>query len=956
MKLKYLFLFVLLIFVCAGADAQRFKPFESFRVIKTEYFEIIFPKESEPSARLLASYADSVYKDLTAILGMELTKRIPVTFTPHTQMFNGYYSHMAYPHIMLFDTPMDLEWTVYEDNLKSLFLHELVHAVTINTGSDFYRSLRRIFGSWASPAYLTAPLFMIEGATVSFESLTGFGRANDPLIKQKLRQAIYEDKFLTPFQASGLYDLPDQSGVYYEYGGLFSSWLQKEYGMEKYAELWRAMGHNKYNKFSFFVYRSLFYNVFRNVYQTGILDAWNVFKESLALTGIEEKPEEVLPAQYRYTTKRNNTVSKITAGGDYIYILDSTEKKIRVLNSQTDAVKSFNTNSFYSYDLDISDCGSKLLVSEYTAIGSMFKAVVTELRADSGRRTGRTIQGLYKARYFRGGVIGIKSELHNNCIVYADFNGMEEILFKGNETLVFSGPQALDNDRIVFIAAQNGIRKLLLYNYATGELFKIEDYTGNNNYWNYIRGLGVSENKLFFSYNSDDRMYKLACIDFDSMQAVFSSRDFSGGVFNPVCANGNIYYSGNFFSGDAVLRFPETVNSLSGIKTDIVLVSQSAQDYGNSIKINTENISVIPSKPFLGISYMNPFKFWVPLPLIRYNTIAPISVSIDGGGIFSLLTDPADRNTIMFFAYYDVKYQMLRIEDFTWQSTVPGFPVTFGFSDTVETDFALLYYRRTQLSLNANFTHTPGRFSYGLSLGTGYSRVNAGENGDASSSAYSWKDYRDLFFYSAGLSVSNRLKRQHESFGTGFSFTIRGINVVDSFKPRIEGMFQASAEKTIPFFMALYGAYDKSGMNLHGVSNYYSKPLYENFASGEYIYHIGNSLEWIAGGEIGIGVFSLEMQKNISHVYYNRLRGTLSVRNVLFDNHGDTQADGIVIAENLHLAQSLVFKLGLTTSMIPLKMSPIVLEPYLWAAWKFSNTIAKKDSVWNIGFNFNLQY
>ncbi|MCL2210875.1 MAG: hypothetical protein FWB95_03015 [Treponema sp.] len=958
-NIKYLLILVFFLYVSAAADAQLFKPFKFFRVIKTEHFDIIFPKESEPSARLLSEYADNLYKDLTSILGIEVRVRIPVTFTAHTDMFNGYYAHLPRPHIVLYDTPMDLEWTVYENNLKGLFLHELVHAVTLNTGNRFYQFMRRVFGYWASPAYLNAPLFMIEGATVSFESLTGFGRANDPLIKQKLRQAIYENKFLEPFKTSGFYDLPDQSGIYYDYGGLFSAWLQKEYGMEKYSELWKAIGSDRFIKFSLFVYRSRFYDAFNKVYGIYILDAWETFRLSLALDDIEEKPGSVLPAQYRFLKETKRAVSKMAAYGDNIYILESAEDKILVYNSQTDVIRSFNTNSFYSYDLDISDCGTKLLVSGYNSMGEMFKAVVIEQDAETGKKTGRTIHSFYKARYFRDGAIGIKSELHNNNIVYTDFNGNEEILFKGNETLMFSGPQVLDNDRIVFIAAKHGIRRLFLFNYASRELFKIEESTGNGNYWHYMRGLNVLENKLLFSYNSDDRMYKLASVDFNSMRAVFNSRDFSGGVFNPVSVNGEIFYSGNFFAGDEVLRFPETADSISGTLINIIMVKQDANEYGLVAKAGWEepsdppmenSSSQIPSKPFLSIAYMNPFNLWLPVPFIRYTEEFPY-LSLDGGGIFSLLTDPSDRNMITFFLFYDAVYRMARIQDFKWQSTVPGFPVTLVFNDKVETNLSFPY-RITQLGLSANFSHTPGRFTYGFSVGGGYSRAALY---DGASSAYNWKETSSFFYYSAAFSFSNRLQRRYEMFGNGFSFSLRGANIVSDFKPRVEGLFTANVEKRIPFFIALYGAYDKSGMDMQGASKNFSEAIYAAYSSEEYLNSNGPELNWISGCEIGIGVFSLEIQRNFSHVYYNRFRGILSIRNVLYDSQGDPGAEGVMIGD-LHLAQSLVFKLGLVVSAIPIKMSPLFLEPYLWGAWKFSNTITRNESFWHIGVGINLQF
>jgi hypothetical protein len=82
---------------------------------------------------------------------------------------------------------------------------------------------------------------MVEGVTVSFESRTGYGRANDPLIQEEIRQDIYENEFLSPLQVSGSRDIYPYGNSYYHYGGLFSKYLQDKYGMEKYAEYWHGI-------------------------------------------------------------------------------------------------------------------------------------------------------------------------------------------------------------------------------------------------------------------------------------------------------------------------------------------------------------------------------------------------------------------------------------------------------------------------------------------------------------------------------------------------------------------------------------------------------------------------------------------------------------------------------------------------------------------------------------------
>ena len=973
MKHKYnVLLLLLLVLVSVTANAQlpfnaissHFKPFTSLRVIKTERFDIIFPKESEASARILASYADDVYKELSSLLGIEVTGRIPVTFAPHTDLFNGYYNPVSRPHIILYDTPMDLEWTNFPDNLKGLFIHELAHAISLNTRGGGWRWLHRIFGNWAAPALFNAPYFMIEGVTISMESLTGFGRANDPLIKQKIAQAIHEGKFPSPLQASGVYDLPGQGSIYYDYGGLFSAWLQQNYGMEKYAELWQVMGRN--SGFSFSVYRFGYYRIFKKVYGIDFMGAWNAFRDSLTLNDLEENHDELFPNKYHFFSERRNFISALAGQGDNVFVLDRSEEKIRVYNTLTEEYRAFNTDSVLSYDLDVSADAATVLVSGYRiTAGDRYRAVVTEHRADSGRKTGRAIQGLYKARYFRDGVIGIRSEQYNTNIVFEDFNGNTEILFRGDAMLLFSGPQAVDNERIVFIAAREGLRELLLYNYVNGELFRIESSKDDNDeddsdlcFTRYMRGLGVSEGKLFFSHNTDDRMYKLAAIDLESMQAVFSDRDFSGGVFYPVSVGGEVYYRGAFLFGDGLLRFPEKVTSMSGTRIDIRLVKLNKEDYGVvsgqgiAEAINQpESPWIGASKPYFSLPYMNPFNFWFPLPLLRINqNDNKTNISLDGGGLLSVIMDPTDRHFIMTVAYADITYRMAMVDSFSWQTTVTGFPITLAFSDKVLFDLENAPYRDTQVTLGGSFMQNPGSWAYGLSLGAGYIRT-ADDNGEES--AYLWEETTSSFFYYSSLAFSNLRRRQTELFGTGLSLSLRGISFVEKFEPRVEGLFRVSAETRFPVNLALYGAYDARGMTTQGTSRSYGAPIFAGVASSEYPHPSGLSLSWIAGAEVSLGLFSFEIQRNFSHAYFNRLFGTLSARNVMYDSKGNPGAEGIEI-NDLRLAQSLMLRMRIVSSFIPLKVAPVFIEPTIWGAWKFSNTINCKGSPWNFGFAVNL--
>jgi len=940
MKRKFFYIIpVLFVFVSVSAFAQTtlFKPFTSFRIIQTKHFDIIFPKESEPSARLLASFADGVYEHVSSLLGIEVNMRIPVTITPHTDSFNGYYNTL-FNHIMLFDTPMDVEWTNFKNNIESLFLHELTHAVSMNTKSPAFEPFNRIFGNWAMPALIYAPQFMVEGVTVSFESLDGFGRANDPRTKQYLRQAIFENKFLTPFQASGVYDrsISSGSGYWYEYGGLFSAWLQKNYGMEKYSQLWKEMGNLA--AFSFFVYRSDFYLIFRMVYGVDFLDEWKKFGASFALDGLEINKDELSPKKYDHFSEREYFINSLTARGNKLYYIESSEDKIGVYDTLTGKTQTFNAASVY--DIDVSADGKKMLLSGYSSVESRGFAVVTEHKTDNGWKTGNSIKGLYKARYFRDGIIGIRSVLHNNCIVYEKFNGQSEVLLMGNEKLMFSGPQVVDDERIVFIALREGNRELWLFNYVSRELFKIANTQNDNEYWAYMRDLNVSDGKIFFGYNSDDRMYKLGMIDLETMQAVFSGRDFSGGVFNPVSTDNSIYYLGSFFSRKSLMRFPESVGSLSGNKINLQLTKLDNENY----KTVSEPPYAGKSKPYVGLGFLNPFKLWFPMLLIR--EVGDDDLKFDGGGIFSIMVDPIEENIIYLMAYADIPYKMAMIEQFTWQNTGMGFPLTLDISDKVMEESEDNIYRYTNITLSGGVNWMWEQWNNQIMLGGGYYRAAGFEN---EKSAYEWEEALSGFFVQTGFILSyRRLSLQFSGAVPVFS----NANFINSFEPRLEMILSASTKTRFPLYLTLFGAYDKSGMNLHGVSRIFSTAIIDEFVLKEYENLDELELLWLAGGEIGIGIFSFEIQKNLSHFYFNKFFGTLSVRNQIYNSGGLPDAEGIKI-NNLRLIQSLGLKISMKISFFPIIKTPVSIEPFVFGAWNFSNFITGKGHQWyfNIGIN-----
>jgi hypothetical protein len=323
------------------------------------------------------------------------------------------------------------------------------------------------------------------------------------------------------------------------------------------------------------------------VYNRPFPEVWNEFMESLRISDIEENP---VPPLFNGIRRRQTRLAAVAAGDGEVFAIDSVSGKVIACDPRSGERRNVMNVDRNAYNLAVSPDGGRLLVSSFRYAGSLNvafneqRAVLTEYDTRRGRKTGREWKGIGQGRYFRDGVIGLGSDRHNATIVYRSGAGkaeQEEILLRGTEELLFSNPAPLNDAWITFTAAKRGIRELCLYNYETRELYTLVSDTeaaeAEKNRWRYMRGLGVYEGRILFSYDHDGRMYKLGMVDAggfldgssETFETVFSQRDFSGGVFQPVMVNGGIYYRGAFASHDALMKFPESGESLSGLRASL---------------------------------------------------------------------------------------------------------------------------------------------------------------------------------------------------------------------------------------------------------------------------------------------------------------------------------------------------------------------------------------------------
>ena len=246
---------------------------KDIRVVKTQWFDIIYAPDSARSAEHLAHHADAIYEDVCAYLETEQWKRFPVVITPAQDEFNAYYSPACYDTIVMYDTPVTKKIAVASDDFLSTFRHELTHAVSYNMKNTFWRGVGAVFGDAVNPAYLFITRSRTEGVAVASESAGGEGRLNDPYSAQTVRQAKIEGAFPSHADIYGSRDIYPYD-TNYHFGAAFENWIQKTYGMKNYARfLYKCVNFQT-------IHASL---AFKSVYGISVKEAWCLFYDSVAV-------------------------------------------------------------------------------------------------------------------------------------------------------------------------------------------------------------------------------------------------------------------------------------------------------------------------------------------------------------------------------------------------------------------------------------------------------------------------------------------------------------------------------------------------------------------------------------------------------------------------------------------------------------------------------------------------
>jgi hypothetical protein len=259
------------------AQSQAVQGLRSVQGLRTERFDIYYPASLEAEGRRLAGFADAVYADLEAFFSPAAAGagggtgsgtgssgaapawkidvpggRIPVLLSEASYDLNGYYT--AYPsnRIVIYAKSAGARGSLasMDDELRSVFVHELTHLVTMNARAPFWSFLARLLGDAAAPPAWIMPNSLLEGSAVWVESryrggspasaLPESGRLHDPAALEAVFADILAGRRRGIWETSGLADFPGSGNFSYIYGALFAEYLEEAYGPDIIRDLWGA--------------------------------------------------------------------------------------------------------------------------------------------------------------------------------------------------------------------------------------------------------------------------------------------------------------------------------------------------------------------------------------------------------------------------------------------------------------------------------------------------------------------------------------------------------------------------------------------------------------------------------------------------------------------------------------------------------------------------------------------
>ena len=637
MKTRRLFAVICLFMLCSAAPGFAHQGVMSgagkLRVTQTRWFDIIYAQESAVTAQILYEKADDIYRELAAAYGIEPFMRIPVVITSTVEQFNAYMSNTPYTNIVIYDTAVVPDLSVFSETVVSTFTHELTHALTYNHKDKLFRKLAKIFGNGFACYYINVTSGMAEGATVSYESSKGEGRLNDPYILQMLRQAKIEGQFPAYSDVKGAADTYPANSFYY-FNGAFAEFLQSNFGMDKYAEFWYRCV-NGYNLTAA--------GAFKKCFGVKINQAWKLFQERFPVPDVDgANPVELgqatdffEPALSDYSLRNNAGAlySDLCVSTQGLYYIDSSHSSVYFVDlEQLQKGGAVKPKRLFRHDyidyLKVSSDGRFASVGYYSNMSTNVKhrAAIYDLQTGHWFTIPETNIVAPTVIYDKGQYYLVFQKYEpqqysikvQKLVAGKKLTGLEpyaSLDFEREE--IPSGFTGLGNGSFAFIkksaldfsvcVASMDCQKLTQYDVPLkGMLLRNLSasicFDGGS-----ADTTSAQDLTLSFSWATKETLPRLGILNLTSGQFELAGKNISGGIYNPVLLpGGDFAYIAHFYRQNRLFTLKQNSQQLESFTVSPVMTSDpaAAQTYGQTVAQAAPVEPVeLPFKPF------NPFAY-----------------------------------------------------------------------------------------------------------------------------------------------------------------------------------------------------------------------------------------------------------------------------------------------------------------------------------------------------------
>lgn len=234
------FISILLLIFVGSLSAQTIDPTLSWKVIETEHFLIIFPKEFEIIAQEAAVIAEDVHSRLSRFIKPSSKDKTAIILLDNSDLTNGVTNPLDKSIRIWLSNPNELEiGSKFDSWLRLVITHEYMHILHIDQVCGVPKVLRDFLGRIILPNQFL-PYWMLEGYTVYAETNYAIGgRGNDSLFDMYLREMFRNNRLLELDQVSSYSSNKDWPGgtAVYVYGGSIFDYIAQRYGEDKLVKI-----------------------------------------------------------------------------------------------------------------------------------------------------------------------------------------------------------------------------------------------------------------------------------------------------------------------------------------------------------------------------------------------------------------------------------------------------------------------------------------------------------------------------------------------------------------------------------------------------------------------------------------------------------------------------------------------------------------------------------------------